>query len=150
MSKRRREMMFPLIGLVGILVIIRVVLVLNSSDEEKETQAVVDSIADLSQNITPQEYQTHFIDQPGQHLLLDVRTPEEYAEGHIANSVNISLQTLAEHLDEVPKDQPVVLYCRSGNRSAQAAELLKEAGYTAVYDLGGIIDWQAAGYPIEK
>jgi rhodanese-related sulfurtransferase len=149
MSKRRLEMMLALIGLVAILVIVGIAL-LNSSDKAEETPAIVNSIAGLSQNITPQEYQTHFIDQPTTHLLLDVRTPEEYAEGHIANSVNISLQTLADRLDEVPKDQLVVLYCRSGNRSAQAAELLKEAGYTAIYDLGGIIGWQEAGYPVEK
>ncbi len=101
-------------------------------------------------SLTPDSYVTQY-SQPGTpHLLLDVRTPEEYAEGHIANSLNISLQTLSSRLSEIPTDTPVVIYCRSGNRSAQAAQLLSEAGYTQLYDLGGIIDWQSQGYPVSN
>jgi rhodanese-related sulfurtransferase len=96
--------------------------------------------------ITPAEYQSTFVDSP--HFLLDVRTPEEFAGGYIDGAVNISLQELADRLNDVPKDQPVVLYCRSGNRSAQAADLLREAGYTQVYDLGGVIQWEQAGFSL--
>lgn len=98
--------------------------------------------------ITPAQYVSQFTDTGAPHLLVDVRTPAEYASGHLANSVNIPLDQLASRLGEVPADLPVVVYCRSGNRSAQAASLLNGAGYTQVLDLGGIIDWQAAGYPV--
>lgn len=98
--------------------------------------------------IAPAEYMTQYAETGAEHLLIDVRTPEEFAEGHIANAVNISLQTLSERLNEVPRTLPVVLYCRSGNRSNEAQQLLEQAGYTNVQDMGGIIDWQAQGFPI--
>lgn len=132
------------------------VIILNSggSDSSTTSEAVVSEQVEgdstLPSNITPQQYQSEFVGKNTSHFLVDVRTPEEYAEGHISDSVNISLQTLGNNLDQIPTDQPVVLYCRSGNRSAQAADLLRAAGYTQVYDLGGIIDWQAAGYEVEK
>jgi phage shock protein E len=101
----------------------------------------------VSANISPQEYQSQFVDAP--HYLLDVRTPLEFDTGHIRGAANIAVETLAGRLSEVPQDKPVVIYCRSGNRSAQAASILREAGYTQVYDLGGVIDWTAAGLPLE-
>jgi rhodanese-related sulfurtransferase len=98
--------------------------------------------------ITPLEYQNQFGDG-APHLLIDVRTPEEFASGHIQNAVNISVETLPARLDEVPGGTPVVVYCRSGNRSASAAQILTENGYQQVYDLGGIKDWVAQGLPIQ-
>jgi rhodanese-related sulfurtransferase len=98
--------------------------------------------------ITPLEYQNQFGDG-APHLLIDVRTPEEFASGHIQNAVNISVETLPARLDEVPGRTPVVVYCRSGNRSASAAQILTENGYQQVYDLGGIRDWVAQGLPIQ-
>ncbi|MCK4741113.1 MAG: rhodanese-like domain-containing protein [Anaerolineales bacterium] len=101
-----------------------------------------------SQRITPLEYQNQFGDGTP-HLLIDVRTPEEFASGHIRNAINISVETLQTRLDEVPGGSPVVVYCRSGNRSASAAQILTENGYQQVYDLGGIRDWVAQGLPIQ-
>ena len=98
--------------------------------------------------ISPAAYTTEFVDSGRQHFLLDVRTPGEYDGGHIANSANISVETLAGQLAQVPTDQPIIVYCRSGNRSAQAAAILRQAGYTQVYDLGGVIQWEAEGYPL--
>lgn len=81
-------------------------------------------------------------------ILLDVRTPEEWAEGHIEGAILIPLDELPNRAAaELPQDAEIVVYCRSGNRSAQAAAYLVDAGYTNVSDLGGIIDWVAAGYP---
>jgi rhodanese-related sulfurtransferase len=99
--------------------------------------------------INPQTYVRQFKEPGAAHALIDVRTPEEYASGRIAGAVNISLQELPARLSEVPKDRPVVLYCRSGNRSAQAMDVLKASGYTNIYDMGGIIAWQSAGLPVE-
>ncbi|MFZ4816453.1 MAG: rhodanese-like domain-containing protein [Phototrophicaceae bacterium] len=127
-------------GLVGLAIIAGLVIVFANQNPPAEGQAVV-------QNITPQQYQSEFANAP--HFLLDVRTVEEFNSGHISNAANISLQTLATRLAEVPQDQPIVVYCRSGNRSAQAAQILRDAGYTEIYDLGGILAWQSAGLPVE-
>lgn len=98
------------------------------------------------QKISPKQYKSDYTGTP--HLLVDVRTPEEFATGHIEGAVNISLQSLPQRLDALPKDQPIVLYCRSGNRSNTAAQMLARAGYTQIVDLGGIIDWRAQGYAV--
>ena len=98
-------------------------------------------------NLTPAQYQQQFADTASQHLLLDVRTPEEFADGHIPGAINISVQTLSDRLNEVPQDRPIVIYCRSGNRSAQAATILSNAGYSNIYDMGSLGAWTAAGLP---
>lgn len=83
------------------------------------------------------------IDSGDDLVILDVRTAFEYEAGHIKGAVlkpNEEIGT--EPLEELPDlDQEILVYCRSGNRSAQAAKKLAEAGYTNVYDFGGINDW---------
>lgn len=76
----------------------------------------------------------------GGATLLDVRTPAEYAGGHIEGAVNVPVDQVAARLSEIPRDRPVVVYCLSGGRSAHAASTLREAGYT-VHDLGSIDAW---------
>jgi phage shock protein E len=81
-------------------------------------------------------------------FVLDVRQPEEWAAGHIPDATLIPLGELQARLVEVPKDRPVVVVCRSGNRSAQGRDILLAAGYPAVTSMsGGMNDWTAAGYP---
>ena len=109
--------------------------------------AVVDTQTATSQLISPIEYVTD-LDDPASHLLIDVRTPEEFASGHIEGAVNIPVEEMAGRLDEIHGDTLIVVYCRSGNRSATAARILTEAGYASVYDLGGIQDWIAEGLPV--
>lgn len=101
------------------------------------------------QSISPNGYQDQFINNSASHVLLDVRTPEEFASAHIHGAVNIPVDTLENRLVEVPIDQPIVVYCRSGNRSAQASQILARAGYTRIYDMGGLNDWTAQGFPVE-
>lgn len=84
--------------------------------------------------------QAHVLVEKGA-TLVDVRSPEEYAEGHIEGAVNIPVGDIARRAGEIPKDKPVVVYCRSGVRSARAAGALKAAGYTQVYDLGAMGRW---------
>lgn len=75
-------------------------------------------------------------------VIIDVREESEYQEGHIQDSILIPLSTIKEGNTQLPdKDQTVLVYCRSGNRSAKAAKKLVNLGYTHVYDFGGIIDW---------
>jgi phage shock protein E len=74
-------------------------------------------------------------------LLLDVRTPEEFRDRHLDGAVNIPVQELAARIPELgARGRPVVVYCRSGARSASAATLMKSAGYE-VLDIGGIGNW---------
>lgn len=77
-------------------------------------------------------------------VLLDVRTPQEFAAGHLEGARNIPVQELEEKLSALPaeKSAPIVVYCRSGTRSAKAASLLKQAGYSEVRDLGAMSNWK--------
>jgi phage shock protein E len=101
-------------------------------------------------DMTPQHYHQAFVAASLPHRLLDVRTPEEFAEGHLPDATNLPLQTLPQQMATLPKDQPIVLYCRSGNRSGVAAQMLTQAGYSEVYNLGSIMAWQAQGLPVVK
>ena len=77
------------------------------------------------------------------YIILDVRTPEEYRERHIPNAINIPNETIGtEEIPDLPdKDQLILVYCRSGNRSKQASEKLVKLGYTNIVEFGGINDW---------
>jgi rhodanese-related sulfurtransferase len=84
-------------------------------------------------------------------LLLDVREPDEYAQGHVPGAILIPLGQLDQRLPEIAryKNQPVALICRSGNRSAKAQKLLEQAGFSAAANVeGGMIAWQRSGLPV--
>lgn len=73
--------------------------------------------------------------------VIDVRTPEEFSGSHYPNAVNIPLNELPQRLDEIKEmKQPIVAYCRSGNRSGMAVSILKQSGLTDVYYGGGLSD----------
>ena len=76
-------------------------------------------------------------------VILDVRTQEEYDAGHIAGAILVPNETIADKQPQLlpDLDAEILVYCRSGNRSAQAAKKLIAIGYTNVVDFGGIIDW---------
>lgn len=77
------------------------------------------------------------------YIILDVRTPAEFAEKHIPGAINVPNETIgSEQIPELPdKDQLILVYCRSGNRSKQASEKLAALGYTNIVEFGGINDW---------
>lgn len=82
-------------------------------------------------------------------FILDVRQPEEYEAGHIPGSVLIPLDILESRLSEIPKDNNVVVVCRSGNRSATGRDILLNAGFTSVTSMaGGMNQWVDKGYEI--
>jgi rhodanese-related sulfurtransferase len=81
--------------------------------------------------------------------LIDVRQPEEYAAGRIAGARLIALAELSGKAHTIPTDRPVVFYCRSGSRSAMATEAFTRAGFDAHNMAGGLLDWAAAGLPLE-
>jgi phage shock protein E len=69
-------------------------------------------------------------------IVVDVRTPAEYKDGHVKGSMNLPLQTLATQMNKLKKDQVIVTCCRSGSRSGMACRQLQAAGYTQVYNGG--------------
>ena len=93
-------------------------------------------------NITAEEAK-QIMDSEEGYIILDVRTQEEYDQGHIPGAFVISHEEIAEKAEEVltDKDQLILVYCRSGRRSKIASEALVELGYTNIKEFGGIIDW---------
>ncbi len=87
----------------------------------------------------------------GEIAVIDVREDWEYAQGHIEGAQLIPLGALASRVDEVPTDLPVVVVCRSGNRSAQAYRLLRDSGFENVSNMtGGMLAWEAAGLDVAR
>jgi len=111
---------------------------------------------------TPEGYENAPVQHAYQHwqqgaqssipfIMLDVRTPKEYAEGHIKGAVLIPVQVLETRLSEVPKDKQVYVYCYSGTRSSRASKMLAKHGFTNIENVvGGIKAWKHAGYPVVK
>jgi rhodanese-related sulfurtransferase len=85
----------------------------------------------------------------GEVELIDVRLPEEREVGRIAGDSHVELAELAERAPTISKDTAIVFYCRSGSRSAMAAGAFRGAGYDAHNMAGGLLDWVAAGLPLE-
>ena len=82
--------------------------------------------------------------------VLDVRTPQEWQTGHIPGATLIPLEELAVRSGELPVGEPILIYCRSGNRSLEAMNMLGSVGYMNLSSMyGGIKDWIVAGYPLE-
>ena len=83
------------------------------------------------------------MEEESNYIILDVRTPEEFSDKHIPGAINVPNETIGtEGIPELPdKDQLILVYCRSGNRSKQAADKLAALGYTNIVEFGGINDW---------
>ena len=92
--------------------------------------------------ITMEEAITMMEEETG-YTILDVRTAQEYSEKHIPGAINIANESIGtEDIPELPdKDQLILVYCRSGNRSKQASEKLVKLGYTNIVEIGGINSW---------
>ncbi len=78
------------------------------------------------------------------YIILDVRTPEEFAEKHIPNAINVPNENIGtDEISQLPnKDQLIMVYCRSGRRSKETAEKMVKLGYTNIVEFGGILDWK--------
>ena len=96
--------------------------------------------------VDPVEF-SEVVKQPGV-ITLDVRTPEEFNAGHIANAININLEgsDFTSEVSKLDMNATIAVYCRSGNRSGVATEQMAELGFVDMYDMqGGILEWEAAG-----
>jgi rhodanese-related sulfurtransferase len=103
-------------------------------------------------NVTPEEAHELFIlsSRYPAFTYIDVRTPEEYSDGHIDNAINIDFNSadFKETINKLDKNAAYLVYCRSGVRSAAASAIMAELGFTDLYNMtGGFLAWQAAGYP---
>ncbi len=109
----------------------------------------------IIEDITPQEAST--LIQNNQNnpdfIIIDVRTPQEFAEGYVEDAIIIDFyaETFRNDLDNLDKNKTYLIYCRSGNRSGQALDIMAELSFNEVYNiLGGIIAWTAEGLPTVK
>jgi rhodanese-related sulfurtransferase len=101
----------------------------------------------MDSDYTPQ--QVSELLQRSEIQLIDVREPYEHEAGRIAGDRLVALNELAAQAQTIDRDRPVVFYCRSGSRSAMATEAFRGAGYDAHNMEGGLLDWAAAGLPLE-
>lgn len=119
----------------------------NTAKSETQTQII--------ENITPEE--TYILIQGNKDnpnfVILDVRTPEEFLGEHIENAVNLDYysDTFRNDLDKLDKNKTYLIYCRSGSRSENALNIMKELDFREVYNMsGGIIKWNSEGLPTTK
>lgn len=110
----------------------------SSGGQVMDGEDMVRSYTQISQDEAKEMMQ-----QDDGHVIVDVRRPDEFAAGHIPGAICIPNETIeSEQPEELPDtDQIILIYCRSGNRSKQAAQKLFDMGYTNIYEFGGIIDW---------
>jgi len=101
--------------------------------------------------VSPEQAAQVIEDAPSGLVVLDIRTPEEFNEARLEGAVNIDYYetSFADQLDTLDKNDPYVMYCRSGNRSSDAVKTMKDLGFTEVYEIdGGIVNWYESGYPV--
>ena len=120
-----------------LIILLLAVMLLTACGQDKENDQGVVYV-----NITAEEAK-QIIDTEEGYIILDVRTQEEYDQGHIPNAILIPDTEIKNKAEEVmtDKDRLILVYCRSGHRSKLAAEALVELGYTNIKEFGGIIDW---------
>jgi len=115
-------------------------LIIFAGIKEEETQGI--------EHISAEEVY-EIINSDQDYMTLDVRTLDEFNEGHLEDAVHIPVDELEDRLDELPQDKPIIVYCKSGIRSSTAANILVDNGFTMVFDMGeGILDWIDKGYPV--
>lgn len=103
--------------------------------------------------VSPDEAAQVIDDDPTGLVVLDIRTPEEFNEARLANAINVDYYDadFADQLDGLDKNDPYVMYCRSGNRSSDAVKTMKDLGFVEVYEIdGGIVNWYDSGFPVEQ
>ena len=126
----------------------------EKSEQELDTEAEEDAASlekteEISEiiSISPAEVYD-IITNDEDYIILDVRTQDEYNEGHLEKALLIPIDELEGRIDELDQNNPIIVYCRSGVRSNRAANILIENGFSEVYDMGGIMGWQEEGFPV--
>jgi rhodanese-related sulfurtransferase len=139
-AKTSRPRLWIGLGIVVAIIVIVAVIILWPGGQAADT-------ASLPAEITVKQAREKY-DQGV--FFLDVRTTEEWNTIHIPNTTLIPLDELSGRVDELPKDKEIVVVCRSGNRSKQGRDILKQAGFEQVTSMsGGVNAWSSEGYPTE-
>jgi rhodanese-related sulfurtransferase len=111
------------------------------------------SATDTISELVPPTEAAEVVAEQSDVVVLDVRTPEEFADARIAGAINVDYYAadFRDQLDELDKEATYVLYCRSGNRSEDANRIMRDLGFAEVYEVdGGIVAWNGAGLPVER
>ena len=116
---------------------------------EAATKISADTLDKMPYEMSPQEVYDAI--QTGQVMVIDVREQWEYEEGHIPGAKLIPMMEVENRLVEIPKDEHVIVTCRSGNRSSQIADFLSNKGYKLIHNMdGGFLSWKEAGLPVAE
>lgn len=146
-----RKLLIPLIAVLAAVMLLSACS--DKKDEKSDTESKAETVSAAEETATPipDDYRQITGDEAYKmmqtekgYIILDVRTPEEYAEGHIPGAICISHDNIpTDTIPELPdKDQLIMIYCRSGRRSKLAAEQLVSQGYTNIVEFGGVNTWQ--------
>jgi phage shock protein E len=143
--------MFRKLLLVNILIL---ALILVACGGEDTAAPVVDVAPTQVVSTLPDEVDVHTvasIKDEDDVYVIDVREQWEYDEGHIPGVTLIPMSQVPDRLDEIPLDKEVIVTCRSGNRSGQITDYLRQIGFDNVHNMsGGIVAWEAAGYEVNR
>ncbi len=123
----------------------------SDADATSDATAAPAAATGQVQLVSPAEADALMADPPAGLVILDVRTPEEFAEGHIAGATVLDFYSasFADDLAQLDRSVPYLVYCHSGNRSGKATQAMQQLGFTTVYDVaGGVTAWEAAGYAL--
>jgi rhodanese-related sulfurtransferase len=130
------------IGILGMVAVVIVLLIVTANPGGSNKSAALPLEISVSE--------AYSMYQSGEYYFVDVREPSEWDEYHAPNTTLIPLGELASRVSEIPAGVPIVVVCRSGNRSQQGRDILLQAGFTQVTSMaGGLNEWRSAGYPIE-
>ena len=129
-----KKVIYSIFIIIVIVVGVIIVLDIKNNGEGKESKVKLVSMDEAFK----------IMNEESNYIILDVRTIDEYNEGHIPNAICVPNETIKNDIvNKLPnKEQLILIYCRSGNRSSQAASKLAKLGYTNLIDIGGIIDWK--------
>lgn len=129
-----KKVIYSIFIIIVIVVGVIIVLDIKNNGEGKESKVKLVSMDEA----------VKIMNEESNYIILDVRTIDEYNEGHIPNAICVPNETIGNDIvNKLPnKEQLILIYCRSGNRSSQAASKLAKLGYTNLIDIGGIIDWK--------
>ena len=135
--------MFRVIRTVGCLVLGTMLALTGCDDANRANDSQYAEEEKMTYKMITMEEAAEIFETSGDYIILDVRREDEFAEGHIPGAINIPNETIADK--EIfllsDKNKTIYVYCRSGNRSKQAAAKLVQLGYTNIIEFGGILDW---------
>ena len=130
------------INILIIISLVYIIPVLAVNSQENQSVKKIDSV-EAHKLITDNEINPDFV-------ILDVRTPEEFNSGHIQNAINIDYKSsnFKDEVNKLDKNKIYAVYCHSGRRAAASADIMEQLGFKNLYNIGGVLQWQEAGYKL--